>query len=584
MAERNVVYTRNRRSLNIPQVDYANSKAIAAGNSMLNQSINRLTAFMESQAEITARIEGAEYGAAHTPTYEQIQTSLLTGEDLELPGNKKGSVFERAARNATMEILSDQLTFKARSAIVDASIEAGESNFSPVQLREKFDAIMSGYAATLDVEEPKFAKRFRAQIGIFSNAEYKSYTSKYLKKVEIKNKSHFEASFQISLENVIPKLVEGGISTVVAKNLEDGTLPTKAILQGEKIALAIQMQKINYTRAEIKSTLDRFDAAVITSAKDIVTGYIMEAKTSSGAAELYSNLIYGNNLPDTVNAALELLPFTDEDTLRKLALESVNDFIAFGEQRNKIIDNNILDLEKEFDRRVNIALNRQKSNFAAGTKELQSILEDPNFAGLLPEKVAEHSMFMGDDVLIPNVSNGDLIYGFELDLSSRDPKKTVADVNTAWQNGQLTRTDFTNLSSKYLNQFNTDIKAVLDDAKNQLQLPEGYVLNKSSEQNERENAFSKLENALNRASRASPTDFDPYVWLSENGEKFILSAEAKIIEKHNTVLNRYGLTKKQLEMIVNTNEKVGLVIPATAQHVLETALKEGVTLPSNWND
>lgn len=585
MAERNVVYQRNRRSLNIPQVDYTNAKAVAAGNSMLNQSINRLTAFMESQAEITAQIEGAEYGAANSPTLEQIETSLKTGEDLELPGNKRGSVFERAARNATMEILHDELTFKARSEIIAASIDGKENNLTPVEMREKFDAIMSGYAATLDIEEPKFAKRLRAQIGVFSNAEYKSYTNDYVTKIKKQKQSQVLASIQISLNEVLPKLIEAGVSTQSA-SMSENSVATTEIIRSEKLQLVLRLQKAEFSAPKIKEILDEFDAAVVSSAKDTVSNFILQSENSTDATGRYRQLIENKGLPGNIDAALELLPASERDKVNELALDAVNDFITIEGQRITIEERREKLAKEQFQRKKNEALILQTKDFEDGSAALDKLIEDATGVAYVEEDLAELAASRPklENIRIPNVSNEDTLFNFANDLNQNDPQLNIGHVTKAFQNGELTRADFIDYSNKYVGRLDTDIKDILRDARTELQLPEGFIIN-PNEDNERANALNALDNALNRAKRAGGPEFDPFVWYAENKDKYILTAETKIYNDNKNLVNKYNLSEAELEAIVSSQKTTNNVTPSTATAILEAAKTlDANDLPSNWKN
>jgi hypothetical protein len=555
MAERNVVYQRNRRSLNIPQVDYANAKAVAAGNSMLNQSINRLTAFMESQAEITAQIEGAEYGAANSPTLEQIETSLLTGEDLELPGNKRGSVFERAARNATMEILHDELTFKARSEIIAASIKGKENNLTPVEMREKFDAIMSGYAATLDIEEPKFAKRLRAQIGIFSNAEYKSYTNDYVKKVKEQKRSHVLASVQMSFEDVLPRIVETGVS--VQYGNERGMPSTKELIAKEKVNIMLRLQKVDFTASKVEQILNEFDKKVDEYAYDIIESHILSANDEIMAIKMVGEIMRGE-MPESVATAFDLLGPEKIQDARKLANETLDMYRKSAEDLVKIKEANREALVTDFENSIAKAAILRTNNFEAGNLLFIEVLAD--YEKLLPPEVAEYRAKMPriGARIVPESSDAEVKNVILQDLFSNRPKFTIKTIIDNYNKGQLSQPDYADFLEKYRLRFNENYSRALKLGRASFDLNESFIIiNPESDNAKRVNKFNQFEREMMAAREEDPTEFDAYKWAEQNLPRFLNEHSVEEIESAKAIIDRNSMwTETELSAAMNGNGKV----------------------------
>ncbi len=250
MAERNVLYTRNPRTLRIPGVDYANARAISSGMAQLNQSLNRLTAFASQKNQQITAVKGAEYGAANAPTIEQINDAVKTGKDLDLPGSKTGTLFDRAVNKAAMEVFSDNIETIARNQITTKAITALENNTPIPDFRNDLDAIIQGYAGTFDESDPGFAQRFKARMGIVANAEYQSYAGQYRTKIEKEQKASFAAGFQITIKETLKKVMANGISVETrmgdapgAPLTEKNVAITTEIISGMKEEIAQGMGK-----------------------------------------------------------------------------------------------------------------------------------------------------------------------------------------------------------------------------------------------------------------------------------------------------------------------------------------------------
>ena len=132
MAERSVRTRRANMQLYAPQEVAAPAQAIARGMGQLSNSMDRMSQFFAEKASMEAEIEGQQYGARNAPTAEQLQDAFQSGEELELPGGF-GTVFDRAARKAALDITQTEIEFEARKRINETARSHEDQSKSPCQ-------------------------------------------------------------------------------------------------------------------------------------------------------------------------------------------------------------------------------------------------------------------------------------------------------------------------------------------------------------------------------------------------------------------------------------------------------------------
>jgi len=568
MAERNVLYQKNQRSLNIPTLDYANARAISQGSAQLNSSINRLTAFVSKKNQQVTAVKGAEYGAANAPTIEQINDALKTGQDLDLPGSKTGTLFDRAVNKAAMEVFSDNLETAARAQITQKSITALENNTPMAEMRNSLDAIIQGYADSFGGADAGFAQRFKARMGIVANSEYKSYAGQYRTRLKIENKSAFIAAFQIAVDEELPKIIANGIDIEFLDG-PPGTPKTRTniaatteIIQGMKADYAQKMFKRGFTHTEVTTYLNVFDKKVDEYAYDVIQSHVLGAKNIIEANILVDNLL-AQSMPTNVKVAFDLLGPDKINQANELAKNALD---LFQEQQNDIMsirENRIKRDTSFFKQEIGTALIEMSNDFEGGKLSVAMVLD--KYEKLIPLEVAEfkekYNMTTVGAIAMPGSSNQNVKNAFTQDLAFATQRYSIQDVIDAQLRGDLSQVDYESFLTGYSNREDKNFKKSLNFGRSMFGLNESMiVLNPQGDNAVRINKMNAFERALilERDSQIAEGNlaFDAFEWTKNNIDRFVGESKEEILATKQARINNMIWTKEQLEAVANdTNQK-----------------------------
>jgi len=266
MAERSVRTRRANMQLYTPQEVAAPAQAIARGMGQLSNSMDRMSQFFAEKASMEAEIEGQQYGARNAPTAEQLQDAFQSGEELELPGGF-GTVFDRAARKAALDITQTEIEFEARKRINEIITTATLNGTNPSTMLDDIDAVTHGFAATFDDNSPGVARKLRAGLSIWANSQMASYENSYIADQKAKSKSQFVSTLLGTMEG-LSKIIEFGLET---KKTDPVT--------GEKIYTPLTAQDLVYLKlGEIeKARLKGFAPSQLTTIGNMFDAGIVEA-------------------------------------------------------------------------------------------------------------------------------------------------------------------------------------------------------------------------------------------------------------------------------------------------------------------
>jgi len=166
------------RISSLPTVDYAGTaRAQARVAQTIGQQLDRMASVAFREAEIQAKIEGAEYGATNAPTAEELLDMQSEEERAELMPGGTGTVYDRAAREAALRVIGVNLETAARDEITTARINA-KNNFTPVdQLQTEINGIINGYSGALYDISPASAPQLRASLASVGNSAAIAHTT-----------------------------------------------------------------------------------------------------------------------------------------------------------------------------------------------------------------------------------------------------------------------------------------------------------------------------------------------------------------------------------------------------------------------
>lgn len=178
MAER-LRYKRRGMALKARRVDFTGPAAAAQGYERIASAMGQMSNFAARQTEIQMQAKGASYGALHAPTTETLEEAYNTKTQVSMPGGD-ATVFDRAVKVAALNATSDQLEVLARKKIGEIVLSAYENESAPDKLAEDIDAVIFGYAGTLETDAPSLARSFQAKMSIYGHAQYQSYSRSLL--------------------------------------------------------------------------------------------------------------------------------------------------------------------------------------------------------------------------------------------------------------------------------------------------------------------------------------------------------------------------------------------------------------------
>lgn len=166
------------RISSLPTVDYAGTaRAQARVAQSIGQQLDRMASVAFREAEMQAKIEGAEYGATNAPTAQELLDMQSEEERAELMPGGTGTVYDRAAREAALRVIGVNLETAARDEIATARINA-KNNFTPVdQLQTEIDGIINGYSGALYDISPASAPQLRASLASVGNSAAIAHTT-----------------------------------------------------------------------------------------------------------------------------------------------------------------------------------------------------------------------------------------------------------------------------------------------------------------------------------------------------------------------------------------------------------------------
>lgn len=514
MAEK-LKYQRQGLTLRAPRIDFAAQEASARGYAQISANLDRLSGFFFSMAENKAQIEGAEYGATNAPTRKQLMDAKNRGEPIDLSGDQ-ATVFGRAARKASMEAVSDELTYLAKRDITNIITQGINNNTTPNAVSESIDSVVAGYASTLDGTDPAMARNYRANLSIYGNAEYEAYSKQWLNGEKTRRKTNWEASWQLTKDN-LGKIFAGG-KVKSGDGREVALAPTAETIAAMKEKLLIDAASYYFSAAEIEALANEFDEAVIAAATNTITDAVIDSDNSHLT---YMQIESGSKmLPESVQAALGIL-----DGEQRLAA------IREARQvwRDSIDDENTIRNLKEairLEKIENIEQLAHEALFLALTDPQQAIIDfnkavnalsvyDAEKAKELQEKMPTN----GSGFAFALETDEGIRFTIDTQINDLDSTLTLGKLDQYLLDKKLSYADWKSYSEIVRTRMDDRFKDALIEVRTRLELPVGMVADRSVLNTWQWNTLNKVEVAMRRALREAPNggrDFDAMAWLDAN--------------------------------------------------------------------
>ena len=205
---------------NLPDVSLAPQQAAISGASALEQALNRMTSYFESQAVTEAKTAAMQYAAENPLTEDQVKKKLLTPERLQVDG--AGRIFQQTYQAMQAKIVGSSILLdqQAELGAIAGRIEAGAvTNLSLNQIQKDLKDRRDGVVSMLNQLDPEVALDVSKGIAQSGNALLKLVAKK-------------QAETQIALDKAVLSNSAKGLVSALELELDQqvGTdyMPTEA--------------------------------------------------------------------------------------------------------------------------------------------------------------------------------------------------------------------------------------------------------------------------------------------------------------------------------------------------------------------
>jgi len=337
MAERSITTRRANMNLYTPQQTAAPAQAIQRGMAQLSSSMDRMSQFFAQQANIEAQVEGAEYGAQNAPTAEQLRDAFQSGEELELPGGT-GTVFDRAARKAALDITQTEVEFEARKRINEILTNAELNSTNPATILDDIDAVTHGFAATFDETSPGVSRKLRAGLSIWANGKYSQYENSYIAEQKTRSQSNW-ISNQLGMFEGLATIIEQGLETTDANGKKTYRPLTPSDMTNLKLGRMQEMTRQDFAPSSVTAYGNLFDREIVEAANIVLINSVLigedpqEAITAIGQGKVTGLDIGTQNAVATLRG--QNVPFAD--IAQELRTRRINE-LRFAEEEETALN------------------------------------------------------------------------------------------------------------------------------------------------------------------------------------------------------------------------------------------------------
>ena len=553
MAERYQRYKTKGLALRMPTVDFSFEQTRSNNLANLGNNLDRMSQMFYKNAVQTAKIEGAEYGALNAPTEQQLIDASESNTELDFVGDKD-TVFGRYARTATLEATSDKLTLIAKENIADIILNAKQNNVNPTEVAKQLDSVVSGLSDVLDTESPVTAKKFKASLGIYLNAEYKTYASKYITDKQKELQAIFSLNFENVITNELPKIIQSGVPKIIPSDIKkDG----KTVYKNEVVATTFQTiqtiknkilasRPVGMSAEAILALEKRFDDRVFQVAKDVVNDSIFKNEDPQRILDLLEQNKF-DQLPIAIRSAFSVVEGENKAFLKKVAREAVDE--KRKNLETKIAHKTIIRNENIRILEINASTALLESNPEKRLKDYQAILSQ--MQNLDPKKAKEMREVLKENPELkyaPN-SNNSIFTSITLAFNEKEVMITQATLNDYLVKGKLSKSDYDTFSKNLRARNNTEFNRALADARSRLKIPVSILGNSAVMKSRAFNTLKSIEQGMYIARRTDP-NFVASVWLNDNYEAYVKNGQVLEFDILNELAGKY-ISLDNLNKLIN---------------------------------
>lgn len=264
-----------------PRIDYAGAGAAEArGYQQMSQALDRISAYAFEEAGERAAREGEEFGYKLGENPEQIKAALEAGTSIDDIVGDPDTVFGSASRAAVGVQVKTALESEVRSRLsqLTAAIDGGDV-IDPTVVENEIDAITEGHASMLSQIGGKYAREYRATVGVLAAPVYKAALEQSYK---LRNAA-VSAQFRSDLEKTKP--IMDGIY-----NDDQGA----TITVGGETVLSSDATFDVFSKSLLEEAISTKNVANVTAAQDFLKNMRENAKVNALRK-------YARENPDNIN-------------------------------------------------------------------------------------------------------------------------------------------------------------------------------------------------------------------------------------------------------------------------------------------
>lgn len=469
----------------LPGVDFAAAgRARAAAFNEIARGLDMMSKYAYEKQQYQAAAEGQRYGAEKAPTQEQLEEAKKEGADIAemLPGDDY-TVFGRAARKTSLDIIIDQSEMEARKSLNALRLEADQTDMPATELSAKINGLISGYSSNLYELNPAAGSKFQAAMSTVGNTALLSHSQSLARKAEKRQEVAALASIDMIVNEGVAETIKAGTKF----NQETGEVVT--INQGLDL-LRRKIATDGYyvgDKAVVKQGLAAFDKKVVQVKTGAVADFVLEDPIKNTDDLLQGKQLSNPHIQDILNN------MNDEE--RREAVKLSIDLA--DKQRSRDAQIETANKRKRVDAVDDLLPEIADAKIRGETDRLYGLLGRlRELDGAKYESIASAIHTEG------GIDDAEVVAGLNhLDLNGQ---LTFEDINTAAKNRQISSSTHLRLLGELKQQRNEDFKFAVDYAKDALGYPTTNKLSFSDEEELAAQQVAKLRNELRLAIRRDP--------------------------------------------------------------------------------
>ena len=302
---------------------------------VLSQSMDRMTNFALRQMETQAKIEGAEFGVENAPTLKMLQDANAENTDV-FEQFDTSTVFGRAAKDAAIAVLENDVYVTATEHINDTVFQATLNKTEPSVLRDSLDSIIMGYEGILSPTAPALAKKLTARLGLSAASQFSAY-----QKASISDTTSAINSGHILSINTQKENVGSYLDALLENNqLNDGQIGSLEA----KFSTSLTSVPGVYTKSSTISEIADWNKQVESWAESKILNYAIGTKN---ALIVGDKVVAGKSLDNTeIDNILKLGKLNNAEFREKVA-DRIRKNVRAKREENQANDNNLGNSYKE---------------------------------------------------------------------------------------------------------------------------------------------------------------------------------------------------------------------------------------------